>query len=224
MLTPRFIKILPALASFLVAAAMFIQLKAWAIADDATPFHQSVRNAIEAIPERTGLWYGDDINVPLPAAKLLRPNALFARRYQLRTGQAATLVIVHCTDSRDMSGHYPPNCYPANGWTPVGGRVESSLILNKRAIPVAIYRYHRTELGITVYNFFILPRELTTRMEAVRRSGGDRQSRPFGAAQVQVILNDDIKLDEADRIVEELLTPVAPVIELIQIRKEGTTP
>ena len=228
-LTPRFLKLLPAIASFLLATAMFVQMQAWVVTDDASGFHESIRAAVGQIPVRVNDWEGTDIKVPAPAGELLRPNVLFARRYENeRTDRSASLVFIHCKDSRDMSGHYPPNCYPASGWTAVGDRQESEVALTGRTIPAAVYEFRRNDLGNTrhsiVYNFFILPSGVVTRMSDVQDAGGDRRARPYGAAQVQVVMDAGTPEFARKQIVQELLQPLAPIIDKLQIRKEGTRP
>ena len=80
---------------------------------------QAVADAIAAAPYRIGPWAGAD-EPPAPAAiKLLHTNAILARRYERVGGDGSvSVLVVHCTDVRDMRGHWPPMCYPANGWMP----------------------------------------------------------------------------------------------------------
>jgi hypothetical protein len=226
MLTPRFLKLFPALLSLMFAAAMFVQMKAWKVEDDPTAFHESVRASVSAIPVRFNLWEGTEIKVPSPAAKLLRPNVLFARRYDNeRTTRTANVVFVHCTDLRDMSGHYPPNCYPASGWTPDGPNRTADLVLGRRSIRAAVYEFSRSELGgarrSVVYNFFVLPRGFVTTMSEVQAVAGDRRTRSYGAAQVQIILDALTPEEIQVQIVQELLEPLAPIFDMLQIRNEG---
>ncbi len=210
--------------SFFLATAMFIQMQAWAVTDNPTAFHESIRTLVSSIPVRFGEWEGTEIKVPQPAARLLRPNALFARRYDnTRTLRSANLVLVHCTDCRDMSGHYPPNCYPASGWTPDGSSRDVELTVGPRRIPAVVYEYKRTEMGVArqsiVYNFFILPSGFATDMAHVQSASGDRRSRPYGAAQVQVILDGGTPEFNQMQIVTELLEPLGPILDTLQVRK-----
>mgnify|MGYP007071125856 CR=1 FL=1 len=32
--------------------------------------------------------------------------------------EQVNVAVVQCRDARDMGGHYPPICYPGQGWTP----------------------------------------------------------------------------------------------------------
>lgn len=229
MLSPRFLKLLPVIVSALMAVAMFVQMQAWAVTDDASAFHQSIREAVKRVPIRFSDWEGAEIEVPKPAADLLRPNALFARQYEnLKTQRAAKFVFVHCTDSRDMSGHYPPNCYPARGWTREGEGREVSVTVGRQSIPAVAYEFKRVEMGTTrectVYNFFILPSGFETRMSSVQTAGGDRRLRPYGAAQVQVILDSGTPEVTQLDIVAQLLEPLAPIIDTLQVRKKGNSP
>lgn len=205
---------------------MIVQMQAVASTGDAQLYHANILAAVSRIPIRFGGWEGSDIKVPLPAAKLLRPNALFARRYDnAKTGRWANLVFVHCKDSRDMSGHYPPNCYPATGWNQSHAGVSTTITVGSREIPMAVYDFTRTDFNTVrhwvIYNFFILPSDIVTGMSDVQRASGDRQVRPYGAAQVQVILDSTTPESVREGIVQELLQPLAPIIDLLQTRKQG---
>ncbi len=229
MFSPRFIKLLPATASALMAVAMFVQMKAWAFSDAATDYHQMVKRAASAIPVRHGEWEGTDIAVPQPAARLLRPNVLFARHYESnRRGLEANLVFVQCTDARDMNGHYPPNCYPSSGWVLDKPGRAVQIPVGRTTIPAMSYEFTRSEFGAArrslVYNFFILPSGFATTMAEVTRVSGDQRWRSLGAAQVQVIL--DSSLPETTRldIASELLEPLVPIIDTLQVRRQGDRP
>lgn len=208
---------------------MFVQMQAWAVTNDSAGFHGSIRAAAGSIPWRFDDWEGTEIAVPQPAATLLRPNILFARHYENSTTlREANLVFIHCTDSRDMSGHYPPNCYPASGWMLEGPGREVEVMVGARRIPAVAYEFQRTEMGNThesvVYNFFVLPSGFATRMEAVQKASGDRRWRPYGAAQVQVVIDSAVPETVQLDIVRQLLEPLGPIIDTLQVRKNGERP
>ena len=70
-----------------------------------------------SLPHHFGNWHGRDVPLPRSAVSLLQPTVDFCREFtNNRTGQAATLMIIDCSDTRNLTGHYPPNCYPGNGW------------------------------------------------------------------------------------------------------------
>ena len=96
---------------------------------DAAPYHARAKATIDAFPYIIGYWTGTDVRVPEAAVKLLRPNALVSRRYTNHSpglggrGSAwADLLISQCADSRDMTGHYPPICYPSSGEPQINAR------------------------------------------------------------------------------------------------------
>ena len=55
--------------------------------------------------------------MPPEAVKLLKPNVKLGRHYESLkdSRKQADLMIVQCKSPNDMSGHYPPNCYPQSG-------------------------------------------------------------------------------------------------------------
>ncbi len=191
------------------------------VPEDAQPYHLQVRKVVEAIPQRVGDWVGLDQEIPRSAVKLLRPNVLFHRQYRnLRTGGVATFLIVHCKDARDLAGHYPPNCYPANGWTQESQRPRDWNI-NDLPVTGTEYEFSRTSLTgetrIVVMNFMVLPNgQILRGMERVRHAASDYTRRFYGAAQFQLLMDASIAPDERDQYVAQLVGPNQSVIDTIR--------
>jgi hypothetical protein len=84
-----------------------------------------IQQALENLPPQLGeekiVWIQTrEVAVPTGQAQLLGLSAFLSREYRrLQTFPSVTaiLFIAHCADSRSMSGHHPPNCYPSSGWT-----------------------------------------------------------------------------------------------------------
>lgn len=223
-------RIMAPLMATALAVGLAVQMGGLASSADADPFHEAVRRAVDAIPVRSGQWEGTDVTPPSAAGTLLRPNALFGRRYRnLKTGRGATLILVHCRDSRDMSGHYPPNCYRGSGWQQAGPPRELSVDAWGTRVPLAEYSFSRSELQRTVswvvYDVFVLPAGgMCTDMERVQSAGGDYRTRPFGAAQIQVVLDSSTPEAERAGIVDEMLGLLGPVFERLRIPTQGGLP
>lgn len=184
----------------------------------ADAYHERIRESVRLIELNPGVWMGQEVELPPSATKLLRPNAIIARRYQTaeRGGVSPTLLVVQCEDIRDMQGHYPPNCYPAHGWSLVEGPGDVDI----GGLPGAKYRFSRQSgqgaLEIVVYNMFILPNgETTTDMRSVRQAGSDYQSRPFGAAQVQIVFSGDVPEQDRAWVLGEMRMIGSPVIDTL---------
>lgn len=202
---------------------------------DAEPFHRAAGAAVAGWPRAAGDWRNaKDDELPLAAVQLLKPNGHFYRVYAKpkATGTARRpgddahrvgLLVIQCRDPEDMSGHYPPNCYPRNGSKmdraePRAWRVPG---LAKPITGVA-YRFRGGSPGEpetrVIYNFFILPgRGIVPEMDAVRRASGDYQRKHFGATQVQVIFNDpDLDQDERDQAFVDLMTAGVPALTALE--------
>jgi hypothetical protein len=224
-------KLLSSLAApaFAVALAggLFLQMRTYARVDDPSAFHARIREAVEDIPIRMGPWEGTDTQPPPAAGMLLRPNKILCRNYRDEEGRRwAKLIFIHCKDARDMSGHYPPNCYPGNGWTMQGPPTIGQHQLWGRSVPIAEYHFSRAELNRTistvVYDFFVLPTgKFCTRMEDVRGVSGDYRSRPLGCAQVQVVMDAATRDEERPQILREMLEPLGPTIDVLQSTTKG---
>jgi hypothetical protein len=187
-------------------------------AGDVQAYHETIGEAAEHFPVDFGPWRGFEVELPPSATKLLRPNALVAREYRtdVRGGLSATLLLVQCEDIRDMQGHYPPNCYPAHGWAEgeMDGRAEFG------PLTTAKYEFVRSaggaEGGITVYNFFVMPTgDVTVSMDDVRRASADYLMRPYGAAQIQVVINSSVPRSEHGWVLEQMHEIAAPVLETL---------
>lgn len=187
---------------------------------DAEPFHARMRAAREAVPSRIGDWAGEEVPIPAAAVALLKPNALLSRRYvNQRTGRVASFLLVQCRDARDMSGHYPPVCYPANGWQEVSARpVEWSL--GERRIAGMEYQYSRVAgdqvMTTAVSNVIALPDGRYGKgMQEVRELAADYLRRFYGAAQIQVVLDASLPEEERRAIFCELVGANLPLLEAL---------
>lgn len=191
-------------------------------AEDAAPFHEAVAAAVAVVPRTIGLWEGTDQPLPQEAQALLRPNVELSRQYRnMATGKGATVMLVQSRDTRDMAGHYPPRCYPANGWHDSEAPRPVTMHAGGIDIPVARYEYERSSLGratrIAIYGCFVLPgRGFVTDVNEVYRAAEYYAARPFGAAQIQVIVDAGGAEDEDRRVFEELVTPLVPAIERLR--------
>lgn len=221
-MTPKAL-ISPAIALLLVLG-LWTQISAYAKVDDTSGFHADVRNRMAEFPVRLGAWQGVEALVPPAAQKLLRPNVLFARRYSNETtGQRANLLVIHCQDARDMSGHYPPNCYPGSGWTMNAPPSDESMEVWGRRVPMVRYAFTRRDIqgsvNVTILNFFILPTgEFVTDMDSVRRASGDYRIRPYGAAQFQLVFDGSVSPEDQRAIAMELLPPLGPVVDVLTLK------
>ncbi len=188
-------------------------------------YHERVAQVINAMPVDFHGWVGQQVPLPQSAVKLLDPNALVARQYfNADRGIAATLLIVQCRDTRDMAGHYPPQCYPASGW--MESQENPAQMYSLGDYTLRKYSYHRiagqSERDIHVYSLFALPTgELTTSMREVRRLGADYDYRKYGAAQLQVVIGGDVDPEDHAWILDEMFRIARPSIEAVLDARPG---
>jgi len=206
-------------AALLLGALLFGGFDAGA-AVGAEEYHERVREAFEEAPYRFDAWVGSDVEAPPAAIKLLRPNRLLQRRYtNLETDRVMSVLLVHCADTRDMLGHYPPRCYPAHGWSSASTEI-ASFELGGSMYAGTDYRFTRAANGVEqrmrVFGFFVLPDgKIVPDMGELDKAAGRRAATRFGAAQVQVIggegLSEEARMDLIERFLEEF----EPVIRVI---------
>lgn len=193
---------------------------------DTNPFHAAAKTAVDSWPRIAGDWETPETDSELPAAaiQLLKPNAYFYRVYSRRVGSPAPvgLLVVQCRHPDDMSGHYPPNCYPRSGKnTTLAQKQEWTIPGLSQPIHGMEYHFQGGSVlhpeSTVVYDFFVLPgRGIVGDMDAVRDASGDYQRRHFGAAQIQVIFNDP-KMDDATReaAFKELMKAGIPALKAL---------
>jgi len=183
-------------------------------------YHERIADLVEQIPVDAGGWEGQEVPIPQSATDLLRPNALVSRRYVHESrGISGTLVIVQCRDARDMAGHYPPRCYPGNGWlapperpyedTGIGGRTFRKYNFTRQT--------GRAEHEIQVYSLFVLPTgSTTTSMDDVYSLSADMENRHLGAAQIQFVVDRELEEDELRWMLDEFAALVEPTVRAIE--------
>jgi EpsI family protein len=121
MTTRRLILLLALLLGGLGSAALLPQQL------DAQPVGIELR-----LPEFTGEWFGQDLQVSEREIKILGPETEFARKsYTNGRGDELTVSIVLSGQDMNTSIHRPERCLPAQGWT----------ISNKQSVRVDVPGY-----------------------------------------------------------------------------------
>jgi hypothetical protein len=203
---PRKIRATAPWLSLLLLTVLSYALPNRVVFDERTEARQAeIKAAMEDVPYIVGDWMGREEGVVEEAQELLRPNAILSRRY-LQPGEFALhLLVVHCSDARDMLGHYPPICYPSNGWEDrqlSGEAAETVLRVGEYRLPVRVYQFRQIsesgfEENIRILNCFVLPTGAVTRdIEAVNRQSERLAVSVQGVAQVQVISLADVDAAE----------------------------
>lgn len=188
----------------------------------APDYFARVAAKMDEVPFRVGAWFGVNLPYTDVEVEMLRPNKMLQRTYQDQaTGQKASLSIVHCTDVRDMGGHYPPVCYPAHGWNLESSEL-SEVTVQGRPQSVRVYVFSRMNRGtreaIRIVSFFIIPNSSDIRSErdGLERAAKRPQAAGLGAAQVQILTPDSQSIETTDEMLSKLIEVVEPVIETVQ--------
>jgi hypothetical protein len=190
----------------------------------AAAYFDRVAETIGDVPLQTGPWVGLDIPVIPAAQDLLQPNKVLQRRYtNTETGESFEVLIVHCKDVRDMLGHFPPVCYPANGWK-LEQKVGTTAPLGDGDVPATRYGFSRevdfVRDEIRIVNLFVLPASegdsYGPDFGIVERAGRYRQRARLGAGQVQVIVPATVSADRRAEIVETAMDLIEPVLRDVE--------
>ena len=188
---------------------------------DPTAYHARIQAiAPSRMPYSVGDWLGKKVLPPAAAVELLRPNVIETREYQnLRTGESATVMFVHCSDARDLAGHYPPICYPANGLTQDAAESRDWTV-GGIAIKGTRYRFSGSGLSAAsktvVDNFMLLPTGTIGRdMSDIRALAGDNRLHRLGAAEVQVVTDGTMSDERRDEVFRTLVEPTVTLIQCV---------
>lgn len=217
----KYLRFAPILLAVALLCGMAVETASHPSAQDAEAFHDQAAKAIDNVSRFVGAWMGADVAVPHEAVVLLRPNKILSRVYDnTSTGWRANFLVVQCRDARDVAGHYPPVCYPANGMSMVSA-VERDWEVDGVKIPGMRYHFRVEMLGqssdIHVDNFLILPGQGFVRdMPQVYRAAANRMRHFYGAAQVQVKIDGLMGEEERDEIFRTLVGAALPAIEFIR--------
>lgn len=184
-------------------------------------YHRSVRDQAEQLSSRLDDWVGVDVEVPVAAVTLLRPNAMVSRRYMnIRTGRHAQLLLVQCRDARDMLGHYPPVCYVSQGWQ-LHRSASRDWRIDDVEVPGREYEFIKAGVGrsgrVIIYHVLILPDGTLARdMAGVRASASHYTRRYLGAGQLQIMLDANVPVDERDEIFKQFLHGYQSIMQVIR--------
>jgi hypothetical protein len=148
---------------------------------------------------------------------MLKPNVIISRRYrQSGSNREVGLLLVQCSDARDILGHYPPVCYRSNGCTE-DSREQADW--NVDGLTVTGMRYFFTtprHNSLVIDNFLLLPNGTIARdMDAIQLAAKDRRQKYFGAAQVQLVYDQGIDASERAEITSTFVGMLSPVIDVI---------
>lgn len=224
-----FFAVLAPVACALMLGGMAAQKGTYLEPEAFNAYHAAVAGRVDALPMGVGRWMGRTEEIPAPALKLLKPNAIRAIRFTdtgvdyLYDPRTVSFVVVQCRQSQDMVGHYPPRCYPSLGWELVADRPRDWLV-GEATLGGTEYEFVKRdgdrETRKIVYNFMVVAGEGVTRdIQGVQDAAEDYQQRYYGAAQFQLVFPDRLcrqaTTKERDEIFATLLAPSVPLVETI---------
>jgi hypothetical protein len=204
------------------------------------PFLDGIKAKFTNFPKVVGDWEGVDGEIPPQAVAMLHPNFYLDRQYtHMQSRETVGLLLIEAEDSRDMMGHYPPNCYPGNGWVLVKQEPAKNAADDKPEWIVphpkstaenpkpdlrlmgTLYEFRRELQGeehrLWVRNFFLLPNgKICPNIETFNRAAADFYVRPYGATQVQVVYNREYHPEDMERIFVSLISAHMDLIEALR--------
>ncbi len=228
--SPRATKAIPALTAGLLLALPLTFPNSASVGVAGRARQAAVAVAVAHAPYRIGPWVGVDIPVPPAATKLLHPNAVLSRRFErIDRGSSVSMLLVHCTDARDMRGHYPPACYPYSGWLFADAKRgrEMAVTVHGRPVPVRVYEFRRIgadgrEMRIRVLSVFILPDgTLTPDIDQINSLSERIPLSVQGVAQMQIVTSAAMTDEETTAAAREIFEGMSQLWAAFDVWKEG---
>ena len=186
------------------------------------------------IGEGNGIWIAvRDVQIPSSQERMLDLAAYVSIEYR-RIGTnppvLATLFIAYCPDARTMSGHHPPHCYPASGWTMHENETVRSAVVRKdsRVVEYSVYRFQRNptrDLDLTVVNgFFAHPGVFKATLEEAAEHIGPVFFGRKGLFQFQILFQGLSVEVDVTRYADELIRGIpSSVFDITFGRSESDT-
>jgi hypothetical protein len=188
---------------------------------DARVYQARVKQSFDSFPAGNRDWLSKDAEVPAAAMKLLRPNSILSRQYtNVTTGQRCSVLLVDCSDARDLVCHYPPVCYPGQGWKLVSTESKNWQVAGEGIVGTN-YEFSRVNFesgtGIIAANTMILPDgRFRPDMKGLEEAAADLHRRGYGAAQIQVIVDGAMGEVEREQVIREMLALHKPLLDVIR--------
>ncbi|HEV8607761.1 MAG TPA: exosortase-associated EpsI family protein [Tepidisphaeraceae bacterium] len=196
---------------------------------DAEPFHARVKAAALQMSAIDG-WTSADLEVPAAAVALLKPNIMICRQYS-KPGRQVQFLLVQCRDARDMGGHYPPVCYPAQGWIDLHPRDPKPMVwtIGSKTIVGMEYEFSYAAGGQSrsriVDNLLILPAgRYAQSMDEIHEVAADYLRQFYGAAQIQLVFDGGVPEKERREIFEELIGKNMTLLTVLEHSDEPRNP
>jgi hypothetical protein len=173
------------------------------------------------MPMEIGEWVGKDQPLPEAAVKMLKPNASISRTYvNKKTGEPVQFLLIESSDGRDLAGHYPPNCYPGQGWT-LANQVSKTWKVAGMEIPGMEYEFvmrGALQQGhIFADDFFIMPDgSFLPDMAQFNRASADYRKHYYGAAQVEVTFDGNSLPQDRDARLGMFVGSCEPLLQAIR--------
>jgi hypothetical protein len=213
--------VVPILATALLSGVTMERF-AYTAPRSAVAYHQRVPAAsLIAPPLEFGHWSGHDQTVDATSLKMLRPNVVLSRSYHsLSTGNDVGFLFVQCRDTIDIEDHFPPVCYPAQGYQKDAAQPHDWVVDGQTytgtEYAFSMQTFTRSS-AIVVANFIVMPDGRIVRdMDAARAASNDLSRRFWGAAQVQLVFDRSTSEAERDAAFHDLITAARPLIDAVR--------
>jgi hypothetical protein len=182
-----------------------------------------VAEEVDSIPYRIGDYVGVDGQVTPGVIELLKPNRILQRQYtDPESGEGFSLILVHCGIAKDMTGHYPPNCYPRAGWVESSGMETLPLELTDVLIPARLYHFRLENdpvpAGLDILSFFVVPsgpQRFGPDIRLVDMASRSPSASLLGAGQVQILTSQDLPDERREHIWKLVIQTIYPALSEI---------
>ena len=211
----------PLVTFFLLSGVAIDQADRQKAPEGVEAYHAQVRESVKKIPYIVGDWVGTDTEIRQEALQILDANSTLSRVYRhLGTGRTATMLLVQCADARSLLGHYPPVCYPSQGWSQLSSALRPVAIEDgtfEATEYVFGYDLLQQSTPLEVLHFMVLPDgRIAPDMQLLDIAARDRRFTFYGGASVQFIVEAGLSGEERGQAFDVLFQAAAPWVTAVQ--------
>lgn len=175
-----------------------------------------VRQSLAEVPFAVGDWLATEAPLGAQELDLLKPLAAYRRTYR-RPGEdgQVTLVVIACSQARDLVGHEPGLCLSRQGWNSVYGR-STGWLKPSRRIEGTDYLFENEDLPHIrrrVASVLMTYGRITSgdpRMVAAAAADFRRNS--LGAVGIQIVCDDDLTDEQWRQLSTRFVVCFQPLI------------
>ncbi|MCR9199227.1 MAG: exosortase-associated EpsI family protein [Planctomycetaceae bacterium] len=209
--------LLTGLAAVTLLAFPVLQVDAENSRERIAVHHRVITQSLSDVPFAIGDWLATESPLSVQELDLLKPLAAYRRTYRRlgRDDGQVTMVVIACSQARDLVGHEPGLCLARQGWRSVYGR-STGWLKPSRRIEGTDYLFENEnwpQLRRRAASVLITYGRVTSGEPAtVAAAAADFRRNSLGAVGIQLVCDDDLTDEQWRRITARFMVSFQPLV------------